>query len=130
MADNATWTSSSELIADDIDDATIVVDVDSGIYYQMTGLVAALWKHMREGESTLDELVQFAAASPLKAGRELRTQIQALLETFGRERLALCTATAMPAPDSKTAWEQQTAAFSILGRLERFSNLGGLTFAS
>ena len=85
-----------------IDDEVVIINLDSGSYYSMSGIGAAIWSLIDSGAS-IDEASAHATARYAGEAESIRAGLGALVEALHGEALIVADRNRTPVPLAATA---------------------------
>ena len=78
-----------QVVSDMIDGEMMLLNMEAGNYYSLTGVGAPLWEHLRSGIEQSELLKALAAAFPQEQVESLETDLQNFLNSLREESLIL-----------------------------------------
>ena len=99
MADNARFRVNSKVVHEGFEDELVIVNLDNGNYYTLSGVGADVWALLGEGATT-DAIISRIAAAYSGDPDTVREGVTQLVDSLVTENLIMPDATRPPAPSS------------------------------
>src|ERR1017187_6936966 len=113
----AKWTKAKNVIWEELDGGTLLIDATTGARWTLNATAAALWSWC-DGRSTLNDLASRLARSSRRTLREARSEVRAFCAQFSEKKLLALASASTRAPS------HATLAFSTLNAPASFTALG------